>query len=96
MTTKTVSRVTGRRQGPSLRLITVLAWVLAGLGALSGAQPFVTAGVVALALVTATPLLRVAWLVFRWLQERDWRFVWTAVALLGVIAVAGMIALIGR
>jgi hypothetical protein len=96
MTTKIVSRVTGRRQGPSLRLITVIAWVLAGLGALSGTQPFATAGVVALALVTATPLLRVAWLVFRWIQERDWRFVWTALALLGVIAVAGMIALMGR
>ena len=96
MTTNAVSRVTGRRQGPTLRLITVTAWVLAGIGTLSGAQPFVTVGVVALALVTATPLLRVAWLIFRWIQERDWRFVWTAAALLGVIAVAGVLALVGR
>lgn len=29
--------------------------------------------------VTATPLLRVGWLVFRWSQERDWRFVGTGV-----------------
>lgn len=96
MTANRISRITGRRQGPTLRGITVTAWALAGLGALSGSQPFVAAGVVALVMVTATPLLRVAWLIFRWLQERDWRFVWTAVALLGVIAVAGMIALAGR
>ncbi|HEX6221727.1 MAG TPA: DUF1634 domain-containing protein [Acidimicrobiia bacterium] len=96
MTANTVSRVTGRRQGPILRSTTVIAWVLAGLGALSEAQPFVTAGVVALVLVTAAPLLRVTWLMFRWIQERDWRFVWTAVALLGVIAVAGIVALVGR
>lgn len=94
--TATVSRVTGRRQGPVLRSTTLVAWVLAGLGALSGSQPFATAGVVALVLVTSVPLLRVAWLIFRWLQERDWRFVCTAVALLGVIAAAGFVALVGR
>jgi hypothetical protein len=96
MTANTVSRVTGRRQRPILRTTTLIAWILAGLGALSEAQPFVTAGVVALVLVTAAPLLRVTWLMFRWVQERDWRFVWAAVALLGVIAVAGLAALVGQ
>lgn len=96
MTAKPISRVTGRRQGPALRRITTVAWILAGLGALSGSQPFATAGVVAIALVMAAPLLRVGWLMFRWIQERDWRFVWTAAGLLGVIVVAGLFALIGR
>lgn len=96
MTANPVSRVTGRRQAPALRRITIVAWILAGLGSISGSQPFAGAGLVAIALVTAAPLLRVVWLMFRWVQERDWRFVWTAAALLGVIAVAGLIALLGR
>jgi hypothetical protein len=91
-----ISHVTGRRQGPALRGLTILAWILAGLGALSGSQPFAAVGVVAVVLVTAAPLLRVGWLIFRWMQERDWRFVWTAVTLLGVIAVASVVALVGR
>ncbi|HXV69795.1 MAG TPA: hypothetical protein VEB69_00170 [Acidimicrobiia bacterium] len=96
MTANTVSRVTGRRQGPILRATTRIAWVLAGLGALSESQPFLTAGVIAVVLVTAAPLLRVTWLILRWTQERDWRFVWTAAALLGVIFVAGFIALVAQ
>ncbi|MGD2059344.1 MAG: hypothetical protein PVF87_00625 [Acidimicrobiia bacterium] len=96
MSVGTVSRVTGRRQRPFLRRLTIVAWALAGLGAISGSQPFATAAVLALALVMAAPLLRVAWLVFRWIQERDWRFVWTSIGLLGVIAAAGVIALVGR
>lgn len=96
MTANPISRVTGRRQSPALRWVTIIAWVLAGIGALGGSQPFATAGVVAISLVIGVPLLRVGWLMFRWIQERDWRFVWTAAALLGVVAVAGIVALAGR
>lgn len=96
MTTNRISRVTGRRQGPALRRATIIAWVLAGIGTLSGSQPFATAGAVAIALVIGVPLLRVGWLMFRWTQERDWGFVWVAAALLGVIAVAGLVALAGQ
>lgn len=91
-----ISRVTGRRQRPALRVLSIVAWVLAGVGALSASQPFAAAGVLAIAMVSAVPLARIGWLIFRWIQERDWRFVWIAVALLGVIAVAGVIALVGR
>lgn len=96
MTTNRISRVTGRRQGPALRRATIIAWALAGIGTLGGAQPFATAGVVAIALVIGAPLLRVGWLMFCWTQERDWRFVWAAAALFGVIAVAGLVALAGQ
>lgn len=96
MTSDTISRVQGRMQGPALRVITIVAWVLAGIGAITDHGLLRLAGVLAVCLVTATPLLRVGWLVFRWIQERDWRFVWTALALMAVIAVAGVVAMVGQ
>lgn len=96
MTSDTISIVRGRRQGPALRVITIVAWVLAGFGAITNHGPLRLAGILAICLVTATPLLRVGWLVFRWIQERDWGFVWTALSLLAVIAVAGIVAMVGQ
>ncbi len=96
MTADPTSRVRGRRQGPALRIVTIVAGSMAWIGSMSEAQPFATAGLVAIGLVTVVPFLRVGWLIFRWIQERDWRFVWTAVALLTVVGVAGLIALLGR
>lgn len=96
MTANPTSRVRGRRQRPALKVVTIVAWSMAWIGSMSQARPFATAGIIAIGLVIAAPLLRVGWLIFRWIQERDWRFVWTATALLTVIAVAGLAALIGR
>jgi len=45
--------------------------------------------------VSATPLLRVTWLIFRWSEERDWRFVVLGVALLGVVGLGALLALAG-
>lgn len=53
------------------------------------------AGIAAVGLVTAAPLLRVAWLIVRWVQERDWRFVGIAGALLAVIAIGAGITILG-
>lgn len=96
MTSGQVSIIQGRRQRPALRIISLTSWLLAGIGALGTAQPFSGAGLLAIILVTAAPLLRVGWLIFRWGQERDWRFVWTAIALLVVIAGAGLVAVLGQ
>ncbi|HEX6300419.1 MAG TPA: hypothetical protein VF148_08145 [Acidimicrobiia bacterium] len=96
MTSDTISIIQGRRQGPALRMITIVAWVLAGIGAITDHGLLRLAGILAVYLVTATPLLRVGWLVFRWIQERDWRFVWTALALMAVIAIAGVVSLVGQ
>ncbi len=96
MTANPVSIIKGRRQRPALRVISIGAWVLAGIGALSHGGWFFAAGVSAITLVVATPLLRVGWLILRWCQERDWRFAWMGMALLAVIAMAGLVALAGR
>lgn len=96
MTSGQISIINGRRQRPALRIISLASWLLAGIGALGAAQPFRAAGSLAIILVTAAPLLRVGWLIFRWGQERDWRFVWTAIALLVVIAGAGLVAVLGQ
>jgi hypothetical protein len=96
MTANPVSNVTGRRQGPALRAISIVAWMMAGVGVMGDTPWSMVAGVISVGLITATPLLRVAWLMFRWLQEQDWRFVWTAAALLVVIALGGLFVLVGR
>lgn len=89
-----VSIVTGRRQRPALRLITGIAWVLAGVGAW-GADGWVRwVGIGALSLVIAAPILRVLWLIRRWAQEGDWRFVSIGAGLLGVIAAGAVVAVL--
>lgn len=94
MRSDSVSVISGRRQAPALRFITIAAWVLASIGAVSTGRWAQAAGVAAIGLVTAAPLLRVGWLIYRWVQERDLRFVWTAVGLLVIIAVGAVAALV--
>lgn len=89
-----VSTITGRRQDPALRTVAILAWLLAGMSLLGEGGPFSMAATIALILIIVTPLLRVGWLMYRWRQERDMRFVWTALTLLAVVAVGGAIALL--
>lgn len=91
-----VSTIRGRWQIPALRALSfgliglaVVALVLPG-GAGRAVQ-WVVVG-----LVTAGPLVRVLWLVHRWRQERDWRFVGAGVALLAVIAVGALLATFAR
>lgn len=88
------SGITGRRQAIGLRLVTAFASLLAAL-AILGPEPIaLVAGAAAVAVVAAAPLLRVLWLVIRWWQERDYRFVLIGLALLGVIATGSLIALL--
>lgn len=89
-----VSTITGRRQRVALRAVSATAWGLAGLGVMLGESSGVVASA-AVVIVVAAPLVRIAWLVVRWVQERDLRFVVLGLALLGVIALGGAIALWG-
>jgi hypothetical protein len=52
-------------------------------------------GAVAVAAIVAAPLLRVAWLAFRWWHERDRRFLITAIALLAIIASGAALTVAG-
>lgn len=90
-----VSTVRGRRQAPALRVLATVACVLGGVGAVVTAGWGSVAATVSLTVVIATPLLRVLWLVFRWIQERDFRFVWIAAGLLSVVAAGAVLAYLG-
>lgn len=88
-----VSTIRGHWQVPALTFATramlilaVAAIVLPGMLA-SGAETAVVTAAVAI------PILRVCWLVIRWTQERDTRFVVVGLLLLTVIAVGATIAL---
>ena len=72
----------------------MLAFVLAFAAVLLHGQAAVVAGTAAVAVVMATPLLRVLWLIVRWVQERDWRFVAVASGLLVVVGLGAVLALL--
>jgi len=80
-----LSHVTGRRQAIAFRAVTVGAWVVAGLAMVVPGSAGVVLAVVAVGTVSAAPVLRVAWLIYRWAQERDPNFVLIGLALLAVI-----------
>ena len=90
-----VSTIRGRLQGPAL---TWVSRVVIVLGVASALLPDPAGRAVATAVVVtvvAVPLLRVAWLVFRWGQERDRRFVGLGLARLGVVGRGGRLAAAG-
>lgn len=90
-----VSAIRGRMQAPALTWVTR---VVIGLGLLSALLPDdvgVAVATAVVAAVVAVPLLRVLWLVHRWRQERDPRFVRLGCVLLGVIAVGAALAAAG-
>ena len=91
----TVSSIQGRRQGPALRAAAALALVAAAAGLLLPDELGDALAVTSVVVVSATPLLRVTWLIFRWSEERDWRFVVLGVALLGVVGLGALLALAG-
>ena len=82
-------------QAPALTWVTR---VVIGLGLLSALLPGdarVALATAVVSAVVAVPLLRVAWLVHRWRQEHDRRFVGMGLALLGVIATGALLAAAG-
>ena len=91
----TVSTIRGRWQGPGLTWLTRVVFVIAVVGALAPGSVGTALATVAVVAVIATPLLRVAWLVFRWMQEEDWRFVGAGLGLLLVVAIGALLAALG-
>jgi len=90
-----VSQVRGRLQAPVLDWLTriVLALSIAG-GFVAGAAGRALAVAAVTIVVLASPA-RIAWLVYRWTEERDRTFIVVGLALLGVIALGGALALAG-
>jgi Kef-type K+ transport system membrane component KefB len=73
----------------------MVSFALAFVAVVGSGDVALVAAIAAVGLVTAAPLLRVLWLIVRWIQERDWRFVGVACALLAVIAVGAGITILG-
>lgn len=90
-----VSTIRGRWQIPALRWVTRSVLVVAILGGLLPGTLGRTLSVVAIAAVVATPLLRIAWLIFRWWQEDDHRFVAMGFGVLAVVAAGALLAAMG-
>ncbi|MFQ5522547.1 MAG: hypothetical protein ACE5F5_03095 [Acidimicrobiia bacterium] len=88
-----VSRVQGRYQAPALRGVVVVAWLLALASVI--VQEWEPAGLMAVGLIIATPLLRVVWLILRWSQEKDHRLVFAGLALLAVVGTGAVLAAVG-
>lgn len=90
-----VSTVRGRWQGPALTWVTRVVIALGLLAAVLPEPAGTVTATVAVAAVIATPLLRVAWLVHRWREEGDRRFVALGTWLLAVIALGAGLAAVG-
>jgi hypothetical protein len=86
------------RQSPAIarvmHLAMALAFTAAVIGALTPHPVDRAAGGVAVAVIVAAPLVRVAWLGVRWLRLDDRRFALAAFALLGVAAAGTVLALL--
>jgi 4-hydroxybenzoate polyprenyltransferase len=87
-----VSTIRGRIQVPALTWTTRAVMALGLVSALLPDDARIAAATVVVAAVVAVPLLRVAWLVHRWRQERDARFVRLGLALLAVVAAGAALA----
>jgi 4-hydroxybenzoate polyprenyltransferase len=88
-----VSSIRGRYQGPVLRRTTEVVLVLSLLASVLPGRAARDLAVTVVALVVATPLLRLTWLLHRWRQERDRRFVLVGCAVLLVVGVGALVAL---
>ncbi|HSJ29590.1 MAG TPA: hypothetical protein VLB67_15400 [Acidimicrobiia bacterium] len=92
----TVSGITGARQRRMLMATTWFLAACAGLGiVIPGTAGSWLAGVAILVLIAA-PLVRVAWVVARLAAEHDRRFALVGVALLGVVALGVVASLLLR
>jgi hypothetical protein len=73
------------RLGRVLRAVTSVALVLAIVGTVVPGPVGAVAAVGAVAVVIATPLGRVAWLIRRWVHEGDRRFAYAGLLLLAIV-----------
>ena len=93
-----------RRSGPfryarmiaMLRFLTKLAFVAALAGVVLPAPVGTLASGVAVAVVIAAPLLRVAWLAIRWYLRGDRRYAAVAASLLMVVGSGSLVAIVTR
>ncbi len=90
-----VSTIRGRFQIPALTWLTRLVVVVGALGAVLPGDAGIAVATLAVCAVGAAPVLRVAWLVHRWIQEKDRPFILVGVALLGVIASGALLSALG-
>lgn len=90
-----VSSIVGRWQAPALTWLMRVVLLASVLGALLPGPVGIAMATVAVSAVIAAPLVRVAWLVLRWGQEGDHRFVARGVGLLLIVAVGAALAAIG-
>ncbi len=93
MTDRSSSRAIGRLS-PTMRRATFTAWGLALVATIAPDEWGTIAGVLALALIIAAPILRVLLLAVVWWTEQDRTFVLLAIVLLSVIATGAVIAYI--
>lgn len=93
MTDRIVARTVGSLSAP-MRWATFTAWGLAFIATIVSGTIGTVAGVIALGLIVAAPLIRVITLLVVWWVERDLRFVFTALFLLSTIGVGAIIALV--
>lgn len=90
-----VSRIRGRWQVPVLAWLTRVVIVVALAGGLIGHDVGRVLAVAAIAAIVAAPLLRICWLMLRWTQEHDHRFVIAGALMLAVVATGGILAALG-
>lgn len=90
-----VSSIRGHYQAPGLTWITRIVLVAGVLGGVLPGDTGIAVATGAVAAVVAVPLLRVGWLIFRWTQERDRRFVLTGMGLLAVVGGGAALAALG-
>lgn len=90
-----VSSIRGRIQAPALTWLTRLVVVVGVLGAALPGAAGIAVATVAVGAVVAAPLLRVLWLVFRWSQEEDRRFIAVGLGLLAVIGLGALLSALG-
>ena len=84
------------RAGQVVWRVLLLAAGLALIGVLLPSDIGKPVEIAAISIVTAIPLLRVAWLIKRWSSLRDLKYVRWAVLLLVLVAVGPVLALFGN
>ncbi len=87
-----VSTIRGYWQAPALRTATWLIFALSLVASMLGGDAGQALTRVAVGVTIATPLLRLSWLLWRWWQERDLRFVMLGALVLLTVAVGAILA----
>lgn len=82
------------RLGAVVRVLLVVAFVSAVVGAFVPGRVGAVAAVVCVAVLVTAPALRVGWLTVGWARQGDRRFALSGVVLLTVLLVGGVVALV--